>query len=137
MDCNQVEEEDIAEQRKDVTRAFERLERFMVWTVGFGSNQDEGIGVLEMVSWVDPLVYHLKGGWQQAYMHQGVNGVSTIMNKRTLLLRCSLPPEVPTVIYVWQQFFLRSLVIGPTNPTKVVHYSGIMSDYTMGEGANF
>ena len=63
MDCNQAEEEDIAEYRKDVTRAFERLERFMVWTVGFGSNQDEGTSVLEMVSWVDPLVYHLKGGW--------------------------------------------------------------------------
>ena len=73
MDCTQAEEEDIAEYRKDVTRAFERLERFMVWTVGFGSNQDEGIGVLEMVSWVSPLVYHLTDGWQYAYMHQGVN----------------------------------------------------------------
>ena len=55
----------IVEYRKDidVARAFERLERFMVWTVGFGSNQDDG-SVLEMVSWMDPLVYHLQGGWQ-------------------------------------------------------------------------
>jgi len=30
MDCNQAEAEDSAEYRKDVARAFERLERFMV-----------------------------------------------------------------------------------------------------------
>ena len=64
MDRNQAEAEDIAEYIKNVARAFERLERFMVWTVGFDNDQDEGIGVLEMVSWVDPLVYHLQGGWQ-------------------------------------------------------------------------
>ena len=66
MDCTQAEAEDIVEYTKDVAiaRAFERLEMFMVWTVGFGSNQDDGIDVLEMVSWMDPLVYHLQGGWQ-------------------------------------------------------------------------
>ena len=53
--CAQAEAEDIVEYRRDAARAFERLEMFMVWTVGFGSNQDEGIGVLEMVSWVEPL----------------------------------------------------------------------------------
>ena len=64
MDCTQAEAEDIVEYTKDVARAFERLERFMVWTIGFGSNQDEGIDVPEMVIWMDPLVYHLQGGWQ-------------------------------------------------------------------------
>ena len=34
MDCTQAEAKDIVEYRKDVARAFERLERFMVWTVG-------------------------------------------------------------------------------------------------------
>ena len=58
----EAEAEDIVEYRKDVARAFERLERFMVRTVGFGSSQDEG-SVLEMVSWMNPLVYHPRGGW--------------------------------------------------------------------------
>ena len=47
--CAQAEAEDIVEYRRDAARAFERLEMFMVWTVGFGSNQDEG-NLLEMVS---------------------------------------------------------------------------------------
>ena len=37
MACTQAEAEDIVEYRKDVARAFERLERFMVWTVGLAA----------------------------------------------------------------------------------------------------
>ena len=42
MDCTQAEAEDVVEYTKYVARAFERLEKFMVWTIGFGSNQGEG-----------------------------------------------------------------------------------------------
>ena len=51
MDCTQAEAEDTVEYRKDVARAFNGLRGS--WSVGFGSNQDEG-SVLEMVSWMDP-----------------------------------------------------------------------------------
>ena len=37
MDCTQAGAEDIVEYRKVVARAFERLERFMVWTVGLAA----------------------------------------------------------------------------------------------------
>ena len=37
MDCTQAEAEDIVEYRKDVARALERLERFMVWTGGLAA----------------------------------------------------------------------------------------------------